>query len=214
MKTTITLFILFFAMCFYSQPVHAGSDGDTIPVTNTYKDGAKNEIYFVNKEGNKVGKYVRYTRYGKVYTEGSYDNGTPVGIWNYYRPDTSGALVQTLDFTNHKETFVDSLNVNSLVCGPRYFGGNTAKQEFVQLRIKTDFTEDERALLKGKMIMAVFAVDDKSYTTMDVTIEDNALPYEIRNKMQKIILDMPAWLPPVCDKGDEPVWRQSVVFVF
>lgn len=187
---------------------------DTIPMKTTYKDGAKNEEYFVNKDGNRVGKYVRYTRYGHVYTEGQYNNGTPVGIWNYYRTDTSGALVQTLNFDTHKETFVDSINVNSLVCGPRYFGGSTAKQEYIQLRIGTDFTEDERATLKGKSIMAVFEVDEKSFTTFAVTIQDNAISQELRNKMSRIILEMPAWLAPVCDKDDQPVWRQSVVFVF
>lgn len=187
---------------------------DTIPFKNTYKDGSRNEEYFVNKDGNRIGKYVRYTRYGKVYTEGQYNNGTPVGIWNYYRPDTSGLLVETLNFDTHKETFVDSLNVNSLVCGPRFFGGNTAKQEYIQLRIKTDFTAEQKAFMKGKTVMAVFEVDILTFTTYAITIENHAYPVDIVNKMSKIIAEMPAWLSPVCDKGDVPVWRQSVVFVF
>lgn len=187
---------------------------DTIPMNTVYKDGSKNESYFVNKDGFRVGKYVRYTRYGKVYTEGQYSNGNPVGVWNYYRPDTSGALVETLNFDTHKETFVDSANVNSLVCGPRYFGGNTAKQEYIQLHIKTDFTEAELAMMKGKTVMAVFVIDDKTFTTYAITIENNAYPKDIMDKMTKIIAEMPAWLPPVCDKGDQAVWRQSVVFVF
>lgn len=186
---------------------------DTIPVKTTYKDGAQNEMYSVNKDGIRIGKYIRYTRYGKVYTDGQYNNGTPVGIWNYYSADTSGKLVQTLDFDQHKETFVDSVNVNSLVCGPRYFGGNTAKQEYIQLRIKTDFTEQERTMMKGKSVMAVFEVDPKTFTTYAITIENNALPKDIIDKMSKIIAEMPAWLAPVCT-GGTPVWRMSVVFVF
>jgi hypothetical protein len=187
---------------------------DTIAVSTVYKEGGRNEVYYVNKEGNRIGKYLRYTRYGKVYTEGQYNNGTPVGTWNYYSADTAGKLVQTLNFDQHKETFVDSVNVNSLVCGPRYFGGNTAKQEYIQLRIKTDFTEQERAMLKGKSIMAVFEVDSKTFTTYAITIQNNTLPKNVLDKMTKIIAEMPAWLGPVCDKGDQPVWRQSVVFVF
>jgi hypothetical protein len=214
MKTITVLLLSILALSANAQSEVSSKLNDTLPVNNTYKDGSKNESYFVNTEGNKVGKYVRFTRYGNVYTEGQYDNGSPVGIWKYYAADTGGALVETLDFSTHKETFLDSANVNSLVCGPRYFGGNSAKQEYVQLRIITDFTEQERAMMKGKMIMAVFTIDDKSYKTMDVTIEDNALPYDIRVKMQKIVVEMPAWLAPVCDKEDKPVWRQSVVFVF
>ncbi len=187
---------------------------DTIPFKSTYKGGSRNEEYLVNKDGNRIGKYIRYTRYGKVYTEGQYNNGTPVGIWNYYRPDTSGLLVETLNFDTHKETYVDSINVNSLVCGPRYFGGNTAKQEYIQLRIRTDFTEEQRAFMKGKSVMAVFEIDILTFTTYAITIENYGYPKDIVDKMYKIISEMPAWLAPVCDKGDVPVWRQSVVFVF
>lgn len=201
---TIFLFLLFSVML---------SAQDTIPMTTSYKDGKKNEVYSVNKAGNKVGKYVRYTRYGKVYVEGQYSNGIPVGTWKYYAADTSGILVQTLDFDRHKETFVDSVHVPSLVCGPRYFGGNTAKQEYVQLRIKNDFTEQERAQLKGKAIMAVFEVDPKTLTTYGASIQDNSLSQDVRTKMEKAITEMPAWLPPVCT-GGTPVWRMSVVFVF
>lgn len=179
----------------------------------TYKDGSKNEIYSVNKAGNKVGKYARYTRYGKVYVEGQYDNGTPVGVWNYYTADTSGQLVETLNFDAHKEVFVDSVRAQGLICGPRYFGGNSAKQEYIQLRIKNDFTEQEKAMMKGKSVMAVFEVDPKTFTTYAITIEDNALPEDIRKKMSKIIAEMPAWLRPLCS-GGTPVWRMSVVFVF
>jgi len=61
--------------------------------------------------------------------------------------------------------------------------------------------------------MAVFEVDQKTLTTYAVSIEDNALPEEIRNKITKIVLGMPAWLSPVCT-GGTPVWRMSVVFLF
>ncbi len=206
MKSIFTVILLLITGSVFSQ--------DTIPVQTTYKDGGKNEVYSTNKDGIKIGKYVRYTRYGKVYVEGQYNNGNPVGIWNYYSADTVGFLVQTLNFDTHKETFVDSVHVPSLVCGPRYFGGNAGKQEYIQLHINTDFTEQEKAMMKGKAVMVVFEVDDKSFTTFAVTVEDNALPLDIRTKIHKIVTDMPAWLPPVCDKGDHPVWRQSVVFVF
>jgi hypothetical protein len=187
---------------------------DTIPVNTTYKDGSKNEVYFTNKDGNRTGKYVRYTRYGKVYTEGQYNNGTPVGVWNYYSADTAGKLVQTLNFDTHKETYVDSSNVNSLVCGPRYFGGNAAKQEYIQLRIRNDFTDQEKAAMKGKSVMAVFEVDILTLTTYAISVENYGYSRNVIDKMNRIIAEMPAWLPPVCDKGDHPVWRQSVVFVF
>lgn len=189
-------------------------NGDTTTVKTAYKDGTKNEHYYLNKDGNRNGRYIRYTRYGKVYTEGQYNNGTPVGIWNYYSADTSGKLVETLNFDTHKETFLDSTNVNSLVCGPRYFGGNTAKQEYIQLRIKTDFTEQEKATMKGKSVMGVFEVDILTFTTYAITIENYGYPKNIIDKMIRIIAEMPAWLAPVCDKGDQPVWRHSVVFVF
>lgn len=206
MKHLLPLLCFLFSLCASAQ--------DTIPVKTTYKDGARNEEYFVNKQGNRVGKYVRYTRYGKVYTEGQYNNGTPVGTWNYYRADTSGALVETLDFDNHKETYVDSLHVPSLICGPRYFGGNTAKQEYIQLRIKTDFTEAERATMKGKSVLVEFEVDPKKFTTYAISVHNNEIPEAMRNKMKTIVAEMPAWLPPVCSKGAQPVWRMSVVFVF
>jgi hypothetical protein len=206
----IVLLLLLFCSAFMIN-VHAQ---DTIPVTTTYTDGGKNEVYAINKEGNKNGRYVRYTRHGKVYVQGQYKNGTPVGIWNYYALDSSGALVQTLDFDKHTETFLDSVNVNSLVCGPRYFGGNPAKQEYIQLRLRTDFTEQERGSMRGKAIMVVFEIDPKTLTTFAVAIPNDALPKNISDKIQKIVTEMPAWLAPVCDKGDQPVWRQSVVFVF
>lgn len=217
MKPLFFFLILSFSTGLFAQTTVVGtvqSHGDTTLVKTTYKEGGRNEEYGLNKNGNREGKYIRYTRYGKVYTEGQYSNGAPVGVWNYYRPDTSGALVETLNFDTHKETYVDSVNVNSLVCGPRYFGGNSAKQEYIQLHIKTDFTEEERAMMKGKSVMAVFEVDQKTFTTYAVTVEDFALPIDIRNKIEKIVSEMPSWLAPVCDKGDQPVWRQSVVFVF
>lgn len=207
MKNLLLILLLSCSISVFAQ--------DTIPVQTTYKDGSKNEIYFTNKEGNRIGIYTRYTRYGKVYVSGQYNNGSPIGIWNYYTADTSGALVETLDFDKHKETFIDSSRVpGGLICGPRYFGGNAAKQEYIQLRIKSDFTEQERNMMKGKTPMVVFEVDQKTLTTYAGAVEDNALPLDVREKMVKIVEEMPAWLPPVCNKGADPVWRMSVVFVF
>lgn len=186
---------------------------DTVHVTTSYTNGKKNEDYFRNPEGNKHGMYQRFTRYGKLYIEGQYNNGTPVGIWNFYSTDTNGTLVQKLDFDVHKEVMVDPLRVPSLICSPRYFGGNMLQQEYIQQRIKTDFTETERASLKGTSVLVVFEIDLKTYNPYGIVIEDNALSEDIKLKITKIVIEMPAWLPPVC-KDEAPVWRMSVVFLF
>jgi hypothetical protein len=191
----------------------AVSAQDTVHVTTSYTKGQKNEDYFRNLEGNKHGKYRRFTRYGKLYIDGQYNNGSPVGTWNFYSSDTLGELVQKLDFDTHKEIMVDSFRVPSLICGPRYFGGNMLQQEYVQHRIKTDFSETERARLKGTSVLVVFEIDPKTYKPYGVVIEDNALSDDIKAKITKIVNEMPAWLPPVC-KGGPPVWRMSVVFLF
>ncbi|HTF04066.1 MAG TPA: hypothetical protein VK826_08570 [Bacteroidia bacterium] len=186
---------------------------DSVHVTNAYKNGEKNEDYFRNKDGNKHGKYIRYTRYGKVYIDGQYRNGTPVGTWQYYSADTSGVLVQTLDYDTHKELFCDSMRAQGLICGPRYFGGNMQQQEYIQLRIKTDFTEAERARLKGTTVLAVFAIDPATFKTYGVSVDDPALSEDLRQKIVRIVTEMPAWLPPTC-KSQSMVWRMSAPFVF
>lgn len=205
MKNSFLIFLLFISCALTAQ--------DTTHITTVYKSGEKNEDYFRNKDGNKTGKYQRYTRYGKLYIDGQYNNGSPVGIWNYYSADTNGTLVQTLDFDTHKESFVDSVNVPSLICGPRYFGGNMAKQEYVQLRIATDFTPAERQRLKGTSVLAVFDIDPVTYKTIGITVDDPALSEDLRAKIVRIVSEMPTWLVPVC-KGGTPVWRMSVVFLF
>ena len=201
----VILFLVLFPAAIIAQ--------DTIHVTTSYTNGKKNEDYFRNLEGNKHGKYQRFTRYGKLYIEGQYNNGTPVGIWNFYSTDTLGELVQKLDFDSHKELMVDPYRVPSLICGPRYFGGNMLQQEYIQQRIKSDFTETEQAQLKGTSVLVVFEIDPKTYKPYGVVVEDNALSDDIKLKITKIVSEMPAWLPPVCKDGT-PVWRMSVVFLF
>lgn len=203
-------YVLFLLLFTASVSLHAQ---DSTHITKSYKNGKPDEDYYLNAAGNKNGKYIRYTRNGKPYMQGQYKNGTPVGTWNFYSGDTTGELVQTLNFDTHKETFVDSLRVHSLICGPRYFGGNMLKQEYIQQRIKTDFTPEERTQLKGKSIMAVFEVDSVTFTTYGITIEDASISADLRAKMVKIIKEMPAWLPPVCNNGSM-VWRMSVIFMF
>lgn len=185
---------------------------DSTHVVRNYRNGNVDEDYFLNASGNKNGKYIRYTRNGKVYIQGQYENGKPVGIWNFYSADTSATLVHTLNFDTQKETFCDSLRAPSLICGPRYFGGNMLKQEYVQHRIKTDFTAAERAQLKGKTVMAVFEIDSVTYRPYGITIDDLSITQDMRTKMVKIINEMPTWLPPVCRQN--AVWRMSVIFLF
>lgn len=186
---------------------------DSTHITRNYRNGKLDEDYYLNASGEKNGKYIKYSRNNHKYVEGQFKNGFPVGTWNFYAADTTGDLVQTLNFDTHKETFCDSARVPSLVCGPRYFGGNFLKQDFVEQRIRTDFTEEERAKLKGKNIMVVFEVDSVTYKTYGADVQDNSVSPEIRAKMTKIVQEMPAWLPPVCT-GGSLVWRMSVVFVF
>lgn len=186
---------------------------DSTHITKNYKNGKLEEDYYLNVSGNKNGKYLRYTRYGKLYVEGQYKDGAPVGTWNYYSGDTLGELVQTLNFETHKETFCDTNRINSLICGPRYFGGNMLKQEYVQHRIKTDFTPEERNMLRGKSVLVVFEIDSVTYTPYGISVEDQAISPDLKAKMVKIVREMPAWLPPACT-GGAPVWRMSVVFLF
>lgn len=205
MKNIVCLILLIVPMYLFAQ--------DSTHITKNYKTGKPDEDYFLNAAGNKNGKYLRYTRYGKLYVDGQYKDGVPVGTWNYYSGDTLGELVQTLNFDTHKETFCGSNRINSLICGPRYFGGNMLKQEYVQHRIKTDFTPEERNMLRGKSVLVVFEIDSVTYTPYGISVEDQAISPDLKAKMVKIIKEMPAWLPPVCTGGTS-VWRMSVVFLF
>ena len=186
---------------------------DTSHVTKYYKDGKLRENYVLNRNGNKEGEYKQFTRYGKPYIVGQYKDGNPVGIWEYYSGDTVGFLVEKLDFDQHKELFVDSLRAPGLICGPRYFGGYMLRQEFIQNRIKTDFTDAEKKQYQGHTYKVSFTVDTTTMRPVGISTDDAQLPADIKAKMEKIVADMPAWLPPIC-KGKEEVWRFSVAFVF
>jgi hypothetical protein len=189
------------------------ASGDTTHVTTRYKDGKVNEQFVRNKNGEKDGSYIRYTRYGKKYIVGQYADGIPVGIWEFYSSDVNGVLVQKLDFDTHKELFVDSLRVPSLICGPRYFGGNMLEYEYIGRRIRSDFTAAERNQYKGKVLSVNFTIDKVTLKPAFVSCADQTLPKIIQDKMVKIVSEMPAWLPPVCKAGDA-VWNFSVPFAF
>jgi hypothetical protein len=205
------LFSLLMPLLSFAQPGQINSKVDT--VISRYKEGAINEKFVRNSEGRKDGPYVRYTRFGNKYITGQYKDGAPVGTWSYYSSDSSGVLVQTLNFDTKQETFVDSLRVHSLICGPRYFGGNMLEYEYIQSRMRTDFTEAERQLYKGKTFTVTFTIDSISLKPVTIACTDQTLPESFRKKMEAIVADMPAWLPPVCNNKTE-VWRFSVPFPF
>ncbi|HET6989832.1 MAG TPA: hypothetical protein VFJ43_00850 [Bacteroidia bacterium] len=182
---------------------------DTSVVVNHYGDGKIYDTYKRNAAGEKEGDYIQYNHFGKKYITGQYKNGVPVGIWNYYSSDTSAELVEKLDFDQHKELFVDSNRVHSLICGPRYFGGTKLEKEYVAMREKYDFTEEEKKLYRGKTFIVSFTIDDKTYKAIGIAVDDNTIPEPIKSKLMKIAADMPAWLPPVC-KDKSEVWRFSI----
>jgi hypothetical protein len=198
-------FTLFLSISLFSQ--------DTTRVETHYHDGQIYDTYLRNVSGEKIGDYVQYSRFGKKYITGKYENGIPVGIWNYYSSDTSGALVQTLDFDHHKELFVDSIRVPALICGPRFFGGRMTQNEYIAHRIKADFTNEEKAFYKGKVFVLSFSIDPKTLKVIGVTVDDPSLPEPMKSKLLKIATEMPAWLPPVCKDKNE-VWRFSVGISF
>ncbi|CAN5206251.1 hypothetical protein BH09BAC5_BH09BAC5_12250 [soil metagenome] len=186
---------------------------DSIRIENYYHDGTVYDIFFKNAEGQRQGPYLQYSRFGKKYVEGQYNNGLPVGIWNYFSSDTSGTLVQILNFDTHQETFVDSNRVTSLICGPRYFGGRVAKNEYVARRIESDFTSEEKANYKGMVYVLSFSIDPKTMKVTGVSVDDQNLPETMKAKMYAIANEMPAWLPPVC-KDKSEVWRFSIGISF
>lgn len=202
--------LAFFFMVFTSSFLFGK---DTTHVTTYYRGGQLNERYILNSSHQKHGEYVRYTRYGKKYITGTYVNGLPAGTWNYYSSDTTGTLVQTLDFDNHRETFVDSLRVHTIICGPRYFGGNMLQYEYVSYHVKNDFTPEERAAHKGKTYTVSFTIDSVSMKPVMISVDNPDLPEPFRKKLETIVAGMPAWLPPVC-KNKSEVWRFSVAMVF
>lgn len=182
--------------------------------TTYYSDGLLKEKFTLNKEGNKDGSYTCYSRFGKKYISGQYANGAPAGTWDFFSSDTNAILVQKLDFTTRKELFVDSLRQPSLICGPRYFGGNFLRQEYIQDRIKTDFTAAEKEELKGQIYTVTFLIDQKTLRPIGVFCSDTELSEPLRKKMENIVSEMPAWLPPVCGKDKDTVWRFSAAFAF
>lgn len=197
---------LFFAFSF----LHAQ---DSVRVENHYRDGSIYDIYTKNSADEKVGPYIQYSRFGKKYIIGQYEKGVPVGVWNYYSSDTSGVLVQTLNFDTHQETFVDSNRVTQLICGPRFFGGRMAQNEYIARRIEKDFTPEEKRAYKGQAYVLSFSIDPKTFKVIGVSVDDPALPEPMKSKMLKIASEMPAWLPPVC-KNKSEVWRFSVAIAF
>lgn len=210
MKTCLLFLFLTIPFLAYSQiPVKP----DTGKVVTYYREGVINESYTLNAKGKKEGAYERNTRYGKKYIRGQYANGNPVGVWEFFSSDTTGVLVQKLDFNSHKELFVDSLRVPALICGPRYFGGNMIKQEYIQNAIKEQFTEAEREMYKGQTFSVMFSIDKITLKPIGVSCTDAGISEDIRKKMELIVSQMPAWLPPVCKESSE-VWRFSVAFVF
>lgn len=182
---------------------------DTIHIENHYGDGELFDVYQKNAKEEKIGSYVQYSRFGKKYIAGQYNNGIPVGTWNYYSSDTSGRLVQTLNFDTHKELYVDSLRVNSLICGPRFFGGRMAQAEYISRRIQTDFTQAEKDAYRDRPFVILFSIDPKTLKVVGASVEDDDLQEPFKSKLLAIVNEMPAWLPPVC-KGKTAVWRFSV----
>ncbi|HTL82162.1 MAG TPA: hypothetical protein VL651_10680 [Bacteroidia bacterium] len=186
------------------------SQKDTTHITTHYRNGVVNENYVLNKNGEKDGAYLKQTKYGKVYTKGQYNNGVPTGTWEYYTSDTVGTLVEKLDFDAHKELFVDPLRVHSLICGPRFFGGNMAQKDYLHHRVITDFTADERAKYKDQRYSVSFVVDSTTYKPIAASIVVDAnTPVELSQRMITMISEMPVWLPPVC-RGEGEVWRFTV----
>src|ERR1044072_2147948 len=100
------LLLFAFAFCF-SLTIAAQ---DTAHIVNYYGDGKLHEKYDLNSKKEKNGAYICYSTFGKIYISGHYKNGMPVGTWEYFSSDTSGILVQKLDFDTHKELFVDPLH--------------------------------------------------------------------------------------------------------
>lgn len=196
--------LLFSFICFAQK--------DSSHVVTYHKNGKVNEDYHLNASGDKDGPYLKMGRNGKKYVSGQYKDGIPIGVWEYFASDTTGDLVQKLDFDSHKEIFVDPVRQNMLICGPRYFGGNMLKQEYIQHRIKTDFTAEEREKLKGEKYTVSFTIDSVSLKPVLVNCNETDVPPDVKPKLEKIVSEMPAWLPPVCK--DEKVWRFSVTFAF
>ncbi len=207
MKNILSLLATLFISTFISAQ-------DTTHFVTHYRDGKVNEKYIINSKKEKNGEYIRYTRYGKKYISGQYKDGEPVGVWEYFSSDTTGVLVQKLDFDAHKELFVDPLRVHSLICGPRYFGGSMIENEFIAHHIETDFTTEEKTFYHGQSFTVTFTIDSVSLKPVGITVDDQKLPTAFSAKMIAAVSAMPVWLRPVCSEGKNEVWRFSVVFTF
>lgn len=206
MKTLFAFLFVFFA------GTVPGQTGDTVHVLTHHKNGAVNEDY--NKiNGLKSGEYKRYTRYDKIYIKGNYSNDSPTGIWEFYAADSAGKLIQRLDFDNHTELYVDSSRAHSLICGPRYFGGNMMQYEYIAKSIRAQFTPEEKRQMRGKAVNVFFTIDSITLKPGNCSINDATVANTIAAKMMRIVSVMPVWLPPVC-KTDAMVWRFSVPFLF
>lgn len=196
-------------------PLFAFAQKDTTHVQTHYQNGKVNEEYVLNKDGNRDGAYIRKTRNGKNYIKGQYSNGQPTGIWEYYASDTTGELVEKLDFDSHKELFVDKYRVPSLICGPRFFGGSMIEQEYIQNHIKSDFTADERTAMAGQRYTVSFVIDSTTLKVISgsVMVNEKEVTPAVNDRLVKAVQDMPSWLAPICH-GEGEVWRFSVTFVF
>jgi len=224
MKQTVFMILMLSSLLMVGQeraPVQAQPDStlkaykDSLQHIVTYhKNGGINEDYYKSSNGDKIGSYKRYTRYGKLYITGKYNEGMPAGVWYYYSADTSGKLVQALDFDKHKELYVDSLRVPQLFCGPRFFGGNMIQMDYIQKRLRTDFTAEEREKYKGQSFTVSYTVDATTLKPILITPDQTYLSPDMAKRFIQIVKDMPAYLPPVCRPGSEPVWRTNVVFYF
>jgi hypothetical protein len=206
MKKIFSLFLILLASISISAQ-------DTMHVVTYYKEGKLNEKYVCNSKKEKDGEYVRYSRFGKTLISGQYSKGQPVGIWQYYSSDSTGVLVQKLDFDSHKELFLDPLRMPQLICGPRYFGGNMLKVEYVKNRTQKDFTDEEKKEHEGQTYTVSFTIDSVSLKPIGITVDDPKLPEPFKNKLIAIVAEMPTWLPPECE-GKSAVWRFSVAIAF
>ena len=224
MKQTVFMILMLSSLLIVGQeraPVQAQPDStlkvykDSLQhIVNYHKNGSVNEDYYKSSNGDKIGSYKRYTRYGKLYITGKYNENMPAGVWYYYSADTSGKLLQVLDFDKHKELYVDSLRVPQLFCGPRFFGGNMIPMDYFQKRLRSDFSAAEREQYKGQSFTVSYTVDATTLKPILITPVQTYLSPDMANRFIQIVKDMPAYLPPVCRPGSEPVWRTNVVFYF
>ena len=205
---------IFLFLVVFVSGISISAQEDTTHFVTHYGDGKLNESYIINSQKQKNGEYVRYNHFGKKYISGQYKNGEPIGIWEFYSSDSTAVLVQKLDFDAHKELFVDPLRIPQMICGPRYFGGNMLKNEFIEHHIATDFTSEEKKMYAGQSFSVLFTIDSVSLKPVGISISDEQkLSPDFSAKLIAAVAAMPAWLPPACENKNK-VWRFSVKFVF